>query len=192
MLGAILAGGRSSRFGADKAAAPIDGMPLLDHVAAALGPQVAMLAVCGRDWPGLPTIADQPRADLGPLGGLCGALAHAADHGFDAVLTAGCDVLPVPADLAARLAPGPAYVEGQPLFALWPSRLAGPLRAHMERGEVRSLYGWIAVSGARSVVIPDTLFNINTPADLARFHDAWNIAPDALWEFRQPCDKDRT
>ena len=39
LLGAILAGGRSSRFGSDKAFALLNGKPLIDHVIAALAAQ---------------------------------------------------------------------------------------------------------------------------------------------------------
>ena len=77
ILGAILAGGQSRRFGSDKAVATWHGKALLDHVADALRPSCAQLIVVGRTWPGLETIADYPAPGLGPLGGLAGALAGA-------------------------------------------------------------------------------------------------------------------
>lgn len=163
-LGAILAGGQARRFGSDKALAPIGGRALIDHVGDALAPQVEALIVVGRD-----AVPDRPGPGLGPLGGLCAALAYARAHGFDAVLTAGCDVLPVPADLAARLAPGPAVIDGQPLFGLWPAALAPALDAHLAAGGDRSLRGWVAATGARRVPLDAPLFNLNTPADLALY-----------------------
>lgn len=167
VLGAILAGGKSVRFGADKAAALVDGRALIDHVADALAPQVDALVLCGRTWPGLTSIVDRPAPDLGPLGGLCAALHHAADQGFDHVLTAGCDVLPVPADLRALLAgDGAATVVGQQLFGYWPAALAERLDAHLAAGTDRSIRGWIAACGARAVAIDTPLANLNTPADL--------------------------
>ena len=96
ILGAIIAGGQARRFGSDKAAALVDGRALLDHVADGLRGQVDALVVVGRDWPGMESIADRPGPDQGPLGGICAALHHAQAHEFDAVLTAGCDTLPVP------------------------------------------------------------------------------------------------
>ncbi len=81
VLGAILGGGRSSRFGSDKALATLDGRALIDRVAAALAPQVDALIVVGRDHPGLTAVADRPAPDLGPLGGIAGALHYAAAHG---------------------------------------------------------------------------------------------------------------
>ena len=47
LLGLILAGGQSSRFGSDKAAALHQGRPLINHVADALRPHVDALAVAG-------------------------------------------------------------------------------------------------------------------------------------------------
>lgn len=80
LLGAILAGGAATRFGSDKGSgALIGGRALIDHVADALRPQVATLVVCGRHWPGLEGLADRPASGLGPLGGLCAALAHAGE-----------------------------------------------------------------------------------------------------------------
>ena len=102
-LGAIIAGGQARRFGSDKAAAQVDGRALLDHVADGLRGQVDALVVVGRDWRGMESIADRPGPDQGPLGGICAALHHAQENGFDAVLTAGCDTLPVPEDLLSRL-----------------------------------------------------------------------------------------
>lgn len=169
LLGAIIAGGKSSRFGADKAAASLDGRALIEHVAAGLRSQTDHVIVCGRDWPGLESVADWPRADLGPLGGFCSALRHAAENGFDAVLTAGCDVLPIPALLADRLAPGPAYIAGQRLLGLWPAALTPLLETHLDMSRDRSIRAWIDACGARVVESEQDLFNLNTPGDLTAF-----------------------
>lgn len=210
ILGAIIAGGQSRRFGSDKALAEIGGKPLLDHVAEALRRQTDALIVCGREWPGATSIPDRPAPDQGPLGGLCAALRHAADNGFDAVLTAGCDTLPVPAELLSLLNPslpregqgvgagavapageanlsasearsarhppqplpwkGGAYViDGQPIFGLWPASLADALDHHLVSQPDRSMRGWIASSGARSVRCGTAFHNLNTPEDLALY-----------------------
>src|ERR1700761_6137627 len=104
ILGAILAGGRSSRFGSDKALTVIDGRSMLDRIIDALAPQVDGIVVCGRPsserYDG---IADRPAADLGPLGGINAALHYAMTHGFGAVLTVPCDTPLLPADLRDQL-----------------------------------------------------------------------------------------
>ena len=87
LLGAILAGGRSSRFGSDKAVAVWQGRTLLDWATGALAPHVEATVICGRDG----GIADRPAGGLGPLAGINAALHLGAAAGFDAVLTLPCD-----------------------------------------------------------------------------------------------------
>ncbi len=173
ILGAVLAGGAARRFGSDKALALAHGMPLIDRIAAGLRPQVAAMVLCGRALPGWQTLDDRPRAGLGPLGGLCAALHHAQHAGFDAVLSVASDVLPVSADLAERLGASAtvhaAVVAGQHLLGLWPAALADRLDAHIATSDDRSMRHWIAACKVTIVEIPGPMFNINTPADLARF-----------------------
>jgi molybdopterin-guanine dinucleotide biosynthesis protein A len=166
LLGAIIAGGRSIRFGADKAGALLDGRPLIDHVAAGMRGQTDHFVVCGRSWPGIETVADWPRPELGPLGGLCGAFRHARDNGFDAVLTAGCDVLPIPDSLAARLGAGPACVLGQRLLGLWPATLLPLLESHLRSSTDRSIRTWVTLCHATEIPIAGPWHNINTIIDL--------------------------
>lgn len=166
VLGAILAGGQSRRFGSDKAAALLADLPLLEHVAAAIDPQVEEVVVLGRRSQAHVTIDDYPAILLGPLGGLCGALRHACANGFDAVLTAGCDVLPLPPDLLSRLAPGPAVIAGQPLLGLWTAAMFEALLEHLTTSDDRSMRGWVARSGARQEPADFPIYNLNTPADL--------------------------
>jgi molybdopterin-guanine dinucleotide biosynthesis protein A len=164
-LGAILAGGASTRFGSDKALALFAGKPLLQHAIDALAPQVETVAIVGRDWPGFARIDDLPVAELGPIGGLCGALAYGLGHGFDAVLVAPCDTLGLPADLAARLSPGPAIALGQRSIGLWPTSLAPALLARLTSGGSRALHVWAKACEAAEVDC-GPLHNINHPDDL--------------------------
>lgn len=164
-LGAILAGGQATRFGSDKAAAIFEGRALIDHVADALRPHVDALIVVGRDWPGLVRIDDLPGPGLGPLGGLLGALEHAAAQGHDEVLTCGCDVLGLDGELIAALSPAPAFVENLPIIGQWPVSAVTTLRDRMTHGGNRSVYGFAEAINARAVPGPN-LRNINAPADL--------------------------
>lgn len=168
ILGAILAGGRSRRFGSDKALALLpDGRTLLDHAMAGLAPYVAEVVTCGR--PG--GLADRPAPDLGPLGGLNAALHHARARGFAGVLSSGCDMPVYPAVLPALLlGSDPAFVAGQPLLGWWPSALADDLDAHLSEPNNRSIRGWTERIGARAIVADGLdLPNINRPEDLARW-----------------------
>lgn len=167
LLGAILAGGQSRRFGSDKAEALFEGKALLDHVAGSLRPQVDKLVVAGRTWPGLETVEDLPMAGLGPLGGLAGCLDHARLHGFDTVLSSGCDVLGLPDDLADQLGDGPAIVGDMPIIGLWPSDLADTLIGWLADPSHRSVYDFTHFCSARRVELDAALLNVNRQTDLS-------------------------
>lgn len=171
LLGALLAGGRARRFGGDKALALLHGRPLWEHAAAALGGCEAIVA-CGRDDLPLPFVADRPASDLGPLGGLCAALAYGHAREFDAVLNVPCDVPDLPSDLAERLSPAPAYLAALPVAGLWRCALAPALERHLEGAADRSLRTWTRTIGARAVSLDRPLANVNTRAELEALENA--------------------
>ncbi|MCH2487812.1 MAG: NTP transferase domain-containing protein, partial [Erythrobacter sp.] len=119
LLGAVLAGGRSRRFGSDKGQAEIDGTALLQRVCNALASQCERVCVVGRTLEGYASAPDRPEPGLGPLGGVLGALLFARDNRFDEVLTSALDIPDLPPDLAERLAPAPAFVADQPVVGRW-------------------------------------------------------------------------
>lgn len=164
VLGAILAGGRSSRFGSDKAVALLHGERLIDLARAALASQCDEVVVIGRDG-GVP---DWPGPDLGPLGGIAGALRHAQANGHHLVLTCGVDSVGLPADLRERLGLAPAYVVGQPVVGLWPVEALPALTARLTGPGSHSIRAFADEIGARPVVLGRPLANVNTQADLAQ------------------------
>jgi molybdenum cofactor guanylyltransferase len=168
-LGAIIAGGKGSRFGGDKASAMLNGRALIDHVAGGLRAQVDHLIICGRDWPEIETIADRPSPDMGPLGGLNAALHYAADNDFGCVITAGCDVLPVPQIPATSDEGKAVFLENHFLFGQWPASLAEILDRHLEQQDDLSVRHWIAAIGARPFLSAQTHYNLNTQGDLAHY-----------------------
>lgn len=166
ILGAVIAGGGSRRFGSDKARAELDGRTLLDHVIDGLSLQTHAMVICGRTVEGHKCLPDRPMPGLGPLGGLAAALHHAASCGFDGVLTSACDTPELPADLAAILGgPDAAVVVGQPLFGYWPAQLATELDAYLAHADNRAVGAWAARAGARRVHAGE-MANVNTVADL--------------------------
>ena len=167
LLGAILAGGRSLRFGSDKASALLDGRPLIAHVADALAAQCDATVVAGRDWAGLIRVDDVPMPGLGPLGGLAGALAYASAYGFDAVLSSGCDLPRLPRDIAARLGVPDALLADQPTVGCWQAAHAEALARLVATDARRSIRGWADAIGARWVRTDRPLANVNRPEDLA-------------------------
>jgi molybdenum cofactor guanylyltransferase len=166
VLGAILAGGKSSRFGSDKALAVLNGKPLIAHVASALSAQCDAIIVVGRAEEGYHCIKDRPAANMGPLAGLAGALAYATDAGFEHVLSVGVDTLGIPADLCAALEPAPAYVVNQPIIGLWQVAALTLLDDILASDERHSMLHFIDRLGARGVALESPPANINTPADL--------------------------
>lgn len=168
-LGAIIAGGKATRFGGDKAAAMLDGRPLIEHVADGLRGQVEKLIVCGREWPGIDSVQDRPSAGMGPLGGLNAALHYAQQEGFDVVATSGCDVLPVP-DFPRELPSNKAvFVDGHYLLGLWPAGLASVLDMHLSGQNNLSIRHWIAEIGAQPIDTAAAFHNLNTPTDVAQY-----------------------
>ena len=168
LLGAVLAGGRSSRFGSDKAEALWKGRRLLDHVAAALSVETDGLVVVGRTEPGYDCAPDRPVLDLGPLGGLAGALTVARDRGFDAVLTCPVDVPKPPRNLREMLATAPALLAAQPTIGLWPATVLPDLLEFIEKDAKRSVRGFAQSVEARFVETSEPIVNINRPEDMDR------------------------
>ncbi|MFS2111998.1 molybdenum cofactor guanylyltransferase [Sphingomonas sp. Sphisp140] len=166
ILGAVLAGGRSSRFGSDKALAVLEGKPLIAHAIEALAAHADTVVSCGRDWPGLVSIPDNPAGGHGPLAGLNAALRHAAENGFDTVLCAPIDVHPLPDALRLLAGESPAVLRTQWAVGHWPAALGPALDRHLASGAL-SIRSWLQASEAR--LIDDAhlgLRNINFVKDL--------------------------
>ncbi|WP_425230181.1 molybdenum cofactor guanylyltransferase [Sphingomonas sp.] len=161
VLGAVLTGGQSSRFGSNKAEAEWNGRSLAEHAAALIAQHVDAVVMLGGEG-----VADLPRSGLGPLGGIAGALAYAEGNGFDSVLTIGCDMPRVPTALIwALLRRAPAFCSDAPVLGHWPASLAAQLLCHIESDD-RSVRGWAQAIGALPIESPVPLGNVNTPADL--------------------------
>jgi len=154
ILGAVLAGGRSTRFGSDKALAMLGGVSLLEICDDVL--------VVGREG-GIP---DWPAPEMGPLGGLAAALRHGRDKGFAYVLSAPVDAVGLEGVLQA-LTPAPAYVASQPVIGLWPVSAAEVIETILLGTGRHSLIAFARGCGARAVALPCPPANINYPADLA-------------------------
>jgi molybdenum cofactor guanylyltransferase len=166
ILGAVLAGGRSTRFGSDKALAELGGRTLLARAVDALSAQCDAVVVIGREEGPAPTLPDWPRADMGPLGGIAAALHHARDVGYDEVLTCAVDGIGLGDDVVAQLAPAPAYCESQPVIGLWPASASAALDELLISDARHSMRAFAELIGARAVTFDRIPDNINTPADL--------------------------
>lgn len=166
ILGAVLAGGRSTRFGSDKALAIVEGKPLIEHAIDALRPHVEDIVVCGRQWPSVGAVEDRPTGQAGPLAGLNAALRQAAEHGFDTVLSVPIDVYPLPEALRLLPAGQCAVLRMQWVVGSWPTTLGAVLERHLASG-ARSFRSWIEIADPLEVEDSQLfLGNINFRSDL--------------------------
>ena len=167
-LGAILAGGRSTRFGSDKAVAKLDGLRLIDRAVAGFTPSCDAVIVVGREDPDHICTPDWPQPDCGPLGGLAGALRYARVQGFDEVLSCGVDSVALPADLADLLTPAPAFLAAQPVVGLWPATAIDALEAILLGPGSKAVRAFADMIGARAVALERDPYNVNTADDLEK------------------------
>lgn len=177
----ILAGGQSSRFGADKAQADVRGRPLILHVAEQWQPWAARLVVVADreakyEAFGLQTITDR-QLGLGPLGGLATAL---EDCGAGWLLLAACDAIVLNMGLAERLLAeisGEAKVialkgaQWETMPALYHCSILPEVRACVAEGR-GALWKLIERVPHKALAYPKdamAIAQINTPEDLQRF-----------------------
>jgi molybdopterin-guanine dinucleotide biosynthesis protein A len=167
ILGCVLAGGQSSRFGSDKALAELGGHTLLARAVDLLSGWCEQVVVAGRETAPSPTIPDWPAPRMGPLGGIAAALHLARDEGYEALLTVGVDSIGLPENLPDLLAPAPAFVASQPVVGLWPPSASEAIEAVLTGQGRHSMLAFAEMIGARPVKLLRNPANINSPADLA-------------------------
>lgn len=175
LVGAVLTGGASRRFGSDKALADFHGRPVGSVVVAALreadcDPVIALGGTAGTAL-GVPIVPDRRPGD-GPLAALADGLTWL---GRGRLVVAPCDL---PLLTAAHLVPlvaaagggvaAVATVDGrpQPSLGVWPAAWARPARDAVRRGRrafrhALDLGPWSAVE-----VPPEALADADTVAEL--------------------------
>ena len=169
IAGVVLAGGASSRFGRDKAEEIYAGRKLIDWSIAALAPFCGAVFVSGHAHPARESVPDRPRAGLGPLGGLAGALTAARDAGYERLLSLPCDTPQLPEGLLDRLcrSGGAAFALSCPVIGIWPSADADCLATWLEDDRPRAVRAWAEAIGAQAIE-SDAIININRVADFVR------------------------
>lgn len=186
VVGLVLAGGRSVRFGGEKAVALLDGKPLLAwaadrlrsvcvNVGANVRPGTEAEAVARAL--GLPVLHDEAFDATGPLAGVKVGLIWAQAQGARTLAVTPCDAPALPDDLYVRLlehAEGGAAMaetsEGrQPLCALWPVSALPFVREALAGGAHPPTWQVLERLGAAKVSFgdPAAFANVNTRDELA-------------------------
>ena len=185
----VLAGGRSTRFGRDKASEPLLGKPLVQHVADRIAPLISELIVVRAPGQALPpieaaipvSIVDDAYPDTGPLGGIYTGLQAS---GADRCLAVACDMpllsQPLLRELRRRSAGCdvvmPVIEYPEPLHAVYARICLEPMRARLEAGQfkITGFLGAVHVCYMHEAECrafdPDlrSFINANTEEDLAR------------------------
>lgn len=200
--GLVLAGGRSTRMGEDKAAKRLAGKQLATIAATRLAAQASPVFINTTNpvlsGLGYELVPDTIAGQEGPLAGILAGLEHLAAIQPRAthLATVPADAIFFPETLVARLA---AAIEGpetiamaaycgdpEPAFALWPIALAARLRHWLETGESRAIRAFAATCDIRLVDFVDqpahSFLNINRPRDFDRARDLMGLgrAPKIL------------
>lgn len=175
ILGVVLAGGESRRFGSLKAVAEVAGVPMVVRAVEALASTGLPVAVVTsredvRDavrqasgGPGTVFLEDRvPGA--GPLGGLHAALCRAREQEHRGVLLLGCDLPLLPSGLVRIVAeefeadpsrpvapesPGPRGIE--PLVGCYPVAILPEVERRLRGPDGRALADLLAATGARRI-----------------------------------------
>lgn len=177
LLGAVLAGGTSRRFGRDKAAQVVGGVTLVDRAARTLAEVFAEVVVvssrgAASDWPGIPDL----RPPCGPLGGIEAALQRAEETRFEGAFVLACDLpLVTPetvraisfalGDFAAAAPQRDAAPSFEPLCAAYTTSCLERVSALLDAGERAAHALFDSVSGTTLGLSPADFINVNTVAD---------------------------
>ena len=176
----VLAGGRSSRMGRDKALLPLGGRPLVEHIAAQASTVTGNITLVGHPDRyanlGYPVIQDIFRG-CGPLAGIHAALRHTRSP-WNLVLA--CDMPQITAEFLRQLV---AHAEASPaacVIPVTPDKVPQPLCAAY-RSQCADAIGRALETGVRKVI--DALATL--PVDfwsVASAHHFRNLNTPQEWD----------
>lgn len=186
IIGAIIAGGQSSRMaGREKAFFELHGKPILAHVIERFGLQVDQLVINANGDAarfsefGLGVIPDVLTSLTTPLAGLHASLQYAQKAKAGVLVSVPSDTPFLPIDLVARLlektvTSGAAIASsgGQDHYIIgaWKTELLDDLALAIAKDKLFRVKDWAQRAAAQKVEWPihpfDPFFNVNTPEDL--------------------------
>ena len=192
IVGVILAGGQSRRFGGgDKFIAELKGEPLVDRVIERVRSQTRQLIISTNiEIPHLtkfklPIVADAVQGQAGPLAGILAGMEWTRDYttDYEWIVSFPTDAPFVPLDCVVKMLKQAVSDNAEivcaasggrthPVCALWRVDLAENLRQAMVKEDMRKIDLWTARHRLSVLEFPDQpfdpFFNINRPEDLAQ------------------------
>ena len=179
VTGVILAGGRSSRMGEDKALLQYNGKPFIQHIAETLLqilPHVIVISDRQQEYSflNLPIYPDL-FCDCGPLAGIHTGLVHATTP---SVFIVSCDTPFITTELIVEMlkharpdeiAIAKDESNSHPLIGIYPTILLAELEAEL-RADKKQVHAFLERYGSRVSILQldqfqNQLRNINTPAE---------------------------
>ena len=186
ILGVVLAGGKSKRFGRDKSGIKLGSKTLLEHTLDKIKPKFNTIIIVSnnkivKDYI---TIKDCLEGQLGPLVGVLSAMKWIKknDYAYKWIATFPCDTPFFNTDIidkfieAAKLKDSLLYFiksaeKRHNIFGLWSIKLVETLEKDILENNHRKVEKWANKIGVKTIDILydniDPFFNINTQEDLA-------------------------
>ena len=189
ILGVILAGGKSKRFGEDKTIAKLGNKTLLDHTISKIEKNFKEILVIEnkekviRDKKNIFSTKDIIEGQLGPLVGVLSAMKWIKknNYSYKWVMTFPCDTPFFDISIidkfieATKLNDSPLYFvkseeKRHNIFGLWSLKIMETLEADILKNDYRKVEKWANKIGVKTINITydniDPFFNINTQEDL--------------------------
>ena len=186
ILGVVLAGGKSSRFGQDKSDVKLDGRSLLEHTLNKIKPKLKKILIVSNNQTlkDYTVIKDCIDGHLGPLVGVLSAMKWIKknNYSFNWIATFPCDTPFFNNSLIDRFIESSKSNDSalyfaksekkrHNIFGLWSLKLVEILEEDIIKNNYRKVEIWANKIGVKTINISykefDPFFNINTKEDLA-------------------------
>ncbi len=185
ILGVVLAGGKSKRFGEDKSEIVLNGKTLIEHTLDKIKSKFKEIVIVSnnQNFKEHITIKDCIEGHLGPLVGVLSAMKWIKknNYSYDWIATFPCDTPFFNISLIdefikySKLNKNLLYFarsdqKRHNIFGLWSLKLIKTLEIDITKNQYRKVEKWANKIGVKTINIPykeiDPFFNINTKKDL--------------------------
>ena len=185
ILGVVLAGGKSKRFGEDKSTIKLNGKTLIEHTLDKIKSKLNKIIIVSNDkvLKNYTTINDCIDSQLGPLVGVLSAMKWIKDnnYSYNWIITFPCDTPFFNISIidkfveVSKLNDSLLYFakseeKRHNIFGLWSLKLIETLEMDIVKNNHRKVEKWADKIGVKTINISykevDPFFNINTKEDL--------------------------